>query len=65
MDRFQVIVGNIGTVHSSNNWGMACKDYGDYKKQSKDGYGRAAGEPVTMMKDGEIEFEHIPNEVQA
>ena len=56
---YQVIVGNIGTVHDSNNPVDANKVYGDYKRQSEDGYGRASGESVTLLVDGEIRFEHL------
>jgi len=59
MSRFQVIVGNIGTVEDGNLH-ECLKAYGEYVKQSKAGYGRASYEPVTLMKDGEPWREHTP-----
>lgn len=60
MKTYQVIVGNIGTVHTGNNPVLARKDFGKYKRQSRDGYGRAAYEVVTLLCDGEIEAEFRP-----
>jgi len=57
--RYQVVVGNIGTVTDTNNPVDARRDYGEYKRQSESGYGRAGGETVTLFKDGEIDLEHI------
>ncbi len=45
---FTVVVGNIGAVGIYNNYVEACKAYGDYKRLSHKGIGRAAGEPVTL-----------------
>lgn len=59
MKTFQVIVGNIGTVTDTNLLREALKDYKEYKDQSKDGYGRAADESVTLMKNGEPWREHF------
>jgi hypothetical protein len=60
MKKYQVIVGNIGTVIDTNQLKEAIKIYSIYKNQSKGGYGRAGNERVTMMKDGEIKWEFIP-----
>lgn len=60
---YEVIVGNIGTVHTGNNPIEARKVYGEYKTLSQSGHGRAAGEPVTIMRDGDIDLEYIPKEV--
>lgn len=57
--RYQVIVGNIGTVYDGNNYIDACKDYGEYKKQSIGTHGRASGEDVVLMEHGEPKLEHI------
>jgi hypothetical protein len=51
--RYEVVVGNIGTVYSGSNERQAQKDYVEYVEQSKTNYGRAAGESVTFFKDGE------------
>ena len=58
--RFEVIVGNIGCVYRTSNRRDAADRYKQYVKQSKAGYGRAAGEPVTLFTDGELEKEHTP-----
>jgi hypothetical protein len=57
--RYEVIVGNIGTVVSTHDLEDARSTFNVYVEQSKSGRGRAAGEPVTLMKDGEMmkEFE--------
>ena len=51
--RYEVIVGNIGTVYSGNDHDAARQTMQDYIGQSKAGYGRAGGEPVTLMRNGE------------
>lgn len=56
---YEVIVGNIGTLNYTNK-GLAKLDYNIYVKESKSGKGNAANEPVTLMKDGEIIQEYIP-----
>jgi hypothetical protein len=53
MARYEVICGNIGTVYDGNNPVEARRIYGIYKEQSETGYGRAGGESVTIMEDGE------------
>lgn len=58
MSRYQVIVGNIGTVFDGDNPVDANKSYGEYKRLSESGYGRAGGEDVYLMKDGELKYEH-------
>lgn len=45
---FTVTVGNIGVIDSYPNYIDACKTYGDYKRQSHAGIGRAAGERVVL-----------------
>jgi hypothetical protein len=57
--QYKVIVGNIGTVCRTNSRMAAVERYGDYVLQSTIGYGRAAGEPVTLMRDGEPIKEHF------
>ncbi len=58
MDRFQVIVGNIGTVYSGDDYEVARAKYESYVTDSREGYGRAGGEDVVLMADDEIEREH-------
>jgi hypothetical protein len=57
--RYEVICGNIGTVYSGNDPVEANRVYGEYVRQSRSGYGRASGEPVTQLVDGEIHLEHF------
>jgi hypothetical protein len=59
---YQVIVGNIGTVYSGNDVVQAQRDYDDYVSQSQTGYGRAAGESVTLMIDDKPTREYAPSE---
>jgi hypothetical protein len=56
--RFEVIVGNIGTVYDGPLWKEALQNYSEYKKQSVANYGRAAGEPVSLPRDGEPHYEY-------
>jgi hypothetical protein len=58
MKNYEVVVGNIGSVHKGNNPIEANKEYGNWKLHSDSGFGRAAGEPVTLFVDGEIKWEH-------
>jgi hypothetical protein len=51
---YEVVVGNIGTVHHGNDRRTAEHVFAEYVSQSKAGYGRASGEPVTLLGDGEI-----------
>lgn len=51
--RYQVIVGNIGTVHDGDDLVEATTIFHDYCFMSSDDYGRASGEEVTLMSDGE------------
>ena len=56
--KFEVVVGNIGTVYSGNNFMVASSKYSAYVENSKSGKGRAGGEAVTMFHNGEIRYEH-------
>ena len=51
---YEVIVGNIGTVYRGTSFAAAQKNFATYREQSQSGYGRAAGESVTLMRDGEV-----------
>lgn len=59
MNKFQVVVGNIGHVYDGNNFMQAQCKYSSYVKASKANTGRAAGEPVTMFHNGEIRCEYF------
>jgi len=58
MSKFEVIVGNIGTVYSGNNFMQAQTRYSSYVKDSRANRGRAAGEAVTLIHNGEIRCEY-------
>ena len=55
---YEIYVGNIGCVLTTQVRLDAIKCYWDYVSQSMCGYGRATGEDVTMFKDGDILLEH-------
>jgi hypothetical protein len=57
--KYQVIVGNIGTVYDDDDDQEALSIYIEYVKMSKDGYGRAGGEDVTLFEFGEPIEEHF------
>lgn len=59
MKSYQVIVGNIGTVYSGAQRPEAYRQFRRYQEAAGD-YGRAAGEPVTMMVDGAVAKEYRP-----
>jgi hypothetical protein len=53
--RYQVIVGNIGTVYEGDNPVEARRLFGVYREQSRSQVGRAGGEDVVLMgKDGPL-----------
>jgi hypothetical protein len=62
MANYEVIVGNIGKVYEGGFYQSALDDFTVYKNQSIKGIGRAAGESVTLMKDGEILQEYSAEE---
>jgi len=51
--RYQVIVGNIGMVFEDYSLAKATAIFHDYCFMSTDGNGRASGEEVHLMDDGE------------
>jgi len=51
---YQVLVGNIGTVVSTDSRIEAMEEFNHYVEASKAPYGRASGEEVTLFQDGEI-----------
>lgn len=53
MARYEVIVGNVGTVPVGNELSEAESVFDDYVKMSAAEIGRAAGEDVVLMEDGE------------
>lgn len=59
MANYQVIVGNVGTVHDGTNKGEAKQVYEEYVKLSEHGYGRVAYESVLLMEDEEPIEEYV------
>lgn len=49
--KYSVTVGNIGCVYSGDSKKEALSNYREYVSQSKEGYGRAASEDVTLFCD--------------
>lgn len=54
----EVVVGNIGVIYNGPNGVMANSLFRLYRIKSERGEGRAAGESVTWLKDGEVHKEH-------
>jgi len=50
---YEVIVSNIGTVYRGSSRTEATRLFREYVALSKQGAGRAGGESVTLMEDGE------------
>jgi tRNA-dihydrouridine synthase len=57
--KYQVIVGNLGTVVDTDDVEEASQVYARYCFLSRKGYGRCAYENVTLFMDGEPEKEMI------
>lgn len=55
----EVVVGNIGKAYAGGTRTLADDAFETYMEQSKSNVGRAAGEDVTMLVDGEVVREHI------
>ena len=60
--RYEVVVGNIGTVYQGSDEAEAHEQYRTYINDSTAGYGRVGGETVTLFKNGEIEEEYDPTD---
>ena len=58
-ERYSVVVGNIGEVESCNDRVTASRVYNEYVALSKRQTGRASGEDVTIMDNGEPIREYI------
>jgi hypothetical protein len=50
---YEVYVGNVGMVYEGASLAVAKKTYSEYVAISKSGFGRAGGESVALMVDGE------------
>ena len=58
-NQYEVIVGNIGTVYNGTNGFTAIKEYNQYIGLSRANYGRASGESITLLKNGDIYKEYL------
>lgn len=56
--KYQVVVGNIGTVVDTDDRSEATRTFHEYVWKSTADEGRATGEPITLFRDGEplVEF---------
>lgn len=54
-----VVVGNLGTTYLGSSMKTALEHYREYRQQSKTGYGRVAGENVTLLLNNEILKEYV------
>lgn len=60
MHTYEVLVGNVGRVHEGSQALEAHRVARQYQANSQAGVGRCAGEPVTILRDGEVVFEYDP-----
>jgi hypothetical protein len=60
-EKYSVLVGNIGQVYSGYSEEDARQTYNEYAEQSKEEYGRAAGEHVALMFGEDVLEEFLPN----
>ena len=58
---YEVTCANVGTVYHGLDAQEARNTYSEYCEQSKQNYGRAAGEDVALWFEGDIEEEYSPN----
>ena len=59
-NKYTVLVGNLGTVHVGRNAKTASREFAAWVAISRSPHGKAAGEPVTLFRDGEPEREYAP-----
>ena len=57
--KYQIIVGNVGTVCETDSFNLAFENYALYKRLSILGLGRSADETVTFFGDDEIIAQHL------
>ncbi len=58
MAHYEILVGNVGKAHETDSEAEARNVFNIYVKRSREWNGRCGGEPVTLMRDGEIVDEH-------
>ena len=57
-ERWEVVVGNIGTVYVGTDEREARSTFNRYRDISRGGTGQAAGEPVALLRGDEIAREY-------
>lgn len=57
---YTVTVGNIGVVYDGPSKREAVASFNEYRKQSKDGCGKAGHEEVTLLHGDEVMKQHVP-----
>lgn len=60
MKRFQVVVGNVGTVADTDDECEAIDCFAVWRDVSREGIGRAGNESVILMRDNEPLREYAP-----
>ena len=60
-DAYEIAVGNVGIVLTTSDRDEAERVFADYVRQSKEGSGRVAGEPVIVIKGSELYEEYNPS----
>lgn len=58
MPNCEVIVGNLGIVYDGNDAEDAQREFDEYVRMSKTGRGRAGGEGVVLLANGDVVEEH-------
>lgn len=57
--KFEVIVGNVGTVYNGTRRHEAMSAYASYRLKSEVGEGRAGNESVALLCNGHVILEHV------
>ena len=63
-DTYEVLVSNIGAVYNGADVVTAHNNFNYYVRASRVGFGRVSRESVTMLKNGEIVKEYIPERLE-
>ena len=63
-DHYELIAGNVGMVYNGNDGEQAHCMFVDYIERSQSGRGRAAWEPITLLKNGEILLDFLPAQTE-
>lgn len=62
-NNYQVYVGNIGKTYEGSNKNDALKDYNSWVQLSRIDHGKASGEGVVFMVNGDIVKEYNPEDI--